>query len=54
MSIGLWRLPAADLGIAERLLEATERIRVATRVVTSWTTPASRASSAPAEPLGIC
>jgi probable F420-dependent oxidoreductase len=37
--------PAADLGIAERLLDATERIRVATGIVNIWTAPAAEVAA---------
>lgn len=37
--------PPADLGIAEGLLDATERIRVATGIVNIWTAPAAEVAA---------
>lgn len=37
--------PPADLGIAEGLLDATERIRIATGIVNIWTAPAAEVAA---------
>ncbi len=44
-AVWIGRSPAADLEVAERLLNATERITVATGIVNIWTSPATEVAA---------